>query len=308
MPKDAGQTIELDEAAARSHTPPGWPLETIELMPSGKAPKHYGPDVYRFGAVMTLSVILPRRGWTQIKKTKTYIYLTPPEGAKPPFRITIAVPPKEECIAIAERSYARGESWMGQLGEWPAWYLHERNKDMQRMWRDRRTGLINVELLERPPESSLSIGERGVWNAQVTGIGSQFAFGHLPPGFQVPGAEAPVAAPAKRPWEGAPLSVELTTYERSAEARRLCIAHYGSQCAACGLEYKDKYGPIGAELIHVHHVTPLAMIGETYQVDPIRDLIPLCATCHHVVHSRTPPYSVDEVQQAIKGAGLLGNV
>lgn len=93
--------------------------------------------------------------------------------------------------------------------------------------------------------------------------------------------------------------VELTTYERNATARRLCIEHYGPTCQACGLSYEEKYGSIGADLIHVHHVTPLAEIGEAYQVDPVRDLIPLCATCHHVAHRRNPPYTVGEIRSAI---------
>lgn len=109
-------------------------------------------------------------------------------------------------------------------------------------------------------------------------------------------------APAPSLWEGAPTGVELTSYERSRIARRLCIEHYGPRCQACTLNYEEKYGAIGAQLIHVHHVTPLSEIGEAYEVDPVRDLVPLCATCHHVVHSRVPPYSVDEVRQAIQGA------
>lgn len=103
-------------------------------------------------------------------------------------------------------------------------------------------------------------------------------------------------------WEGAPTAIELTTYERNPKARRLCIEHYGPTCEACTLNYEEKYGAIGAQLIHVHHVTPLSEIGEAYEVDPIRDLVPLCATCHHVVHSRVPPYSVDEVRKAIQDA------
>ena len=39
-------------------------METIEIKPSGKAPKHYGSDTYRFAAALTLSVILPRRRWS----------------------------------------------------------------------------------------------------------------------------------------------------------------------------------------------------------------------------------------------------
>lgn len=85
--------FELDEPAAKSHTPPGWPVQTIEFSPGGKAPKKYGPTTYRFSAALTLSVILPRRGWTVVKKAKNYVYLIPPpEQTAPPFRISIAVP------------------------------------------------------------------------------------------------------------------------------------------------------------------------------------------------------------------------
>lgn len=83
------KTIELDEPAAKSHTPPGWPIQVIELVPSGKSPKKYGPRTYRFGASLTLSMILPRRGWTLVKKTKNYAYLIPPaDEPGPPFRIS----------------------------------------------------------------------------------------------------------------------------------------------------------------------------------------------------------------------------
>lgn len=122
---------EIFEPAENNHTPLGWPIRVVEFEPSGKAPKSHGDGVYRFGAALTLSVILPRRGWTLIKQTKNYAYLRPPaDQPKPPFRISIAVPTRAECVAIAKRIRSRGESWMGQLGEWPAWYYHERNRDM----------------------------------------------------------------------------------------------------------------------------------------------------------------------------------
>lgn len=64
----AGTSWVLDEAAASSHTPIGWSIQTIEIKPRGKAPAHHGLHTYRFGAAETLSVILPRRGWTLVKK------------------------------------------------------------------------------------------------------------------------------------------------------------------------------------------------------------------------------------------------
>ncbi|WP_222308441.1 HNH endonuclease [Rhizobium leguminosarum] len=77
------------------------------------------------------------------------------------------------------------------------------------------------------------------------------------------------------------------------------MKHFGHKCEACDLSYEERYGPIGADLIHVHHVMPLSQIGERYQADPIRDLVPLCANCHHVAHRRNPPYTVAELRTAL---------
>jgi predicted HNH restriction endonuclease len=75
------------------------------------------------------------------------------------------------------------------------------------------------------------------------------------------------------------------------------------------LNYEEKYGVIGSDLIQVHHVTPLSAIGKIYEVDPVLDLIPLCASFHHVVHSRIPNYSVAEISNAVtaKRAEKTGN-
>ncbi|MFZ2998840.1 MAG: hypothetical protein WA071_00695 [Undibacterium umbellatum] len=300
MESKSQEIFQLDEPAASTHFPADWPIQIIELKTNGKAPKKYGPMTYRFDAPMTLSVILPRRGWTLVKKTKNYIYLIPPiDQSAPPFQISIAVPTPDQCLALAHKNYAKGQSWMGQLGEWPAWYLHERNTDMQEMWRDTATGEMASRLHKNPPESSLSMGEWGVWNIRIAGVSGKFSLGGPVPSVDLSheknGSTNDVAL-----LEGALLAVELTVYERNATARRLCIEHYGPSCQACGMNYENKYGAIGAGLIHVHHVTPLASIGAEYRVDPVCDLIPLCANCHHVVHRRSPPYSVAEMRYFIE--------
>ena len=314
----AGTSWVLDEAAASSHTPIGWSIQTIEIKPRGKAPAHHGLHTYRFGAAETLSVILPRRGWTLVKKTTKYVYLIPPpEQLLPPFHISIAVPSSEECLALASRCYLRGESWDYQLGEWPASYMHERNTDMQLWSQDPTTGQRKIEVLKHKPISNLFIGQAGVWECVVTGEDGVFAIGHLPPSSALvapllpPTWPLPPQSPVKRDdkptcrlsplvlTEGTPKTLELTAYERNASARKQCIAHYGATCQACGLSYEKKYGIIGANLIHVHHLKPLSSIGHLYQVDPIHDLVQLCATCHHVAHSRDDPYSVAEIRAAI---------
>lgn len=181
-PGPADTAFTLAEEATTSHTPQGWPVIGIDLVPSGKAPKKYGDDVYRFGAALTLSALLPRRGWTLIKQTKNYAYVKPPVGELgPPFHIEVAVPTDAECLAIADQSFARGHSWIAQLGEWPAYYLHEQVDDVVEVWRDAETGQQRSRVHQFPRKSTFVIGEFGSWQATVTGVGGRFAIGVLPP-------------------------------------------------------------------------------------------------------------------------------
>jgi 5-methylcytosine-specific restriction protein A len=40
---------------------------------------------------------------------------------------------------------------------------------------------------------------------------------------------------------------------------------------------------------------PVADIGEEYLIDPIKDLRPVCANCHRMLHKQRPPLSVEEL-------------
>lgn len=40
--------------------------------------------------------------------------------------------------------------------------------------------------------------------------------------------------------------------------------------------------------LNVHHIVPLGQIKGEYEVDPIRDLTPVCANCHATIHSTRP--------------------
>jgi predicted HNH restriction endonuclease len=100
-------------------------------------------------------------------------------------------------------------------------------------------------------------------------------------------------------YEGTVRTIRVNAYERSSAAREKCILHYGCHCAACGLALAEKYGEAAQGLIHVHHLRQLAHINEKYQVDPINDLRPVCPTCHAVIHTRTPPFTIEEVTEMI---------
>lgn len=96
--------------------------------------------------------------------------------------------------------------------------------------------------------------------------------------------------------EGASFTVQVSAFERNPVARQKCIAHYGTSCSVCAFNFGATYGSCAGSYIHVHHLKPLASIGEEYVIDPIKDLRPVCANCHAVIHLRQPPYSIEEVK------------
>ena len=93
----------------------------------------------------------------------------------------------------------------------------------------------------------------------------------------------------------------VNAFERNAKARSACIEHYGAKCIVCGFNFQEKYGEIGKDFIHVHHIKPLGEIGAEYKVDPINDLRPVCPNCHAMLHKRKPPFSINELRSIIKG-------
>lgn len=100
--------------------------------------------------------------------------------------------------------------------------------------------------------------------------------------------------------EGAVSRILVNRYERDKNARAACINYYGPRCDVCQLLLEDFYGNIARDFIHVHHLQPVSELGSNYQVDPIKDLRPVCPNCHAVLHRRDPPYSLEEMRQSIK--------
>ena len=100
--------------------------------------------------------------------------------------------------------------------------------------------------------------------------------------------------------EGSKMAVLVNKYERNSEAREKCIEHYGAICSACEFDFKEEYGDIGKGFIHVHHLIPISEIGNSYNIDPINDLIPVCPNCHAMIHKRKPnPFTIEEIKQKL---------
>lgn len=96
--------------------------------------------------------------------------------------------------------------------------------------------------------------------------------------------------------EGSSKTILVNAYERNAEARSACIAHYGTKCQICAFDFGVTYGTIADGLIHVHHLRPISECDGEYTIDPIEDLRPVCPNCHAVIHLGGACRSIAEVK------------
>jgi 5-methylcytosine-specific restriction protein A len=101
-------------------------------------------------------------------------------------------------------------------------------------------------------------------------------------------------------FEGSKRRITVNAYERSARARRECVAHYGPTCVVCGFNFAEAYGEVAEGFIHVRHLKQLADVDDEYEVNPVNDLRPVCPNCHAIIHRGRPMYSVDEVKAFIR--------
>ena len=103
-------------------------------------------------------------------------------------------------------------------------------------------------------------------------------------------------------FEGNQIKVLSTKYERNPKARELCLEYRGYSCVICNFNFEHVYGEIGKKFIHVHHIKPLYTINETYQVDPIKDLVPVCPNCHSMLHKKSNKnefFTIEELKYKI---------
>jgi len=84
--------------------------------------------------------------------------------------------------------------------------------------------------------------------------------------------------------EGALTQVSYSKHERNPALRQLCLKHFGAVCQACGMTFETLYGEIGKGYIEVHHLAPISQTDGEHSVDPEKDLVPLCANCHAMIH------------------------
>jgi len=108
---------------------------------------------------------------------------------------------------------------------------------------------------------------------------------------------------ADKLFEGAKKLIIVNAYERNSKARQLCLKKHGYKCCVCKFNFKEIYGEIGAGYIEVHHLKPLNEINEKYQVDPAKDLRPVCPNCHAMLHKAN--VSINELIILIRNKKIM---
>lgn len=105
--------------------------------------------------------------------------------------------------------------------------------------------------------------------------------------------------------EGRVLTRQHRFRERSRKlveaAKALALKKFGRlACEACGFDFSQRYGNLGAGLIDAHHTKPLHTLVAGHKTK-VEDLALLCANCHRVVHSSRRWLTVEQVRAAVGG-------
>ena len=98
------------------------------------------------------------------------------------------------------------------------------------------------------------------------------------------------------------LQVLVNRYERDPSKRALCIDHFGYACQICGFSFTSRYGDVGKDFCHVHHIEPLGEAGGEGDIDPTKDLIPVCANCHAMLHRKSPALKPGDLKELLKSS------
>ena len=108
--------------------------------------------------------------------------------------------------------------------------------------------------------------------------------------------------------EGRRKTVTTQVYERSKLLRDKAIDFYTKDgtivCEACGFDFHKIYGDIGRGYIEIHHQKPVYQYDEMdfsrLATEALKDLIPLCANCHRIVHrNKEKPLSFQELKDIL---------
>jgi|SRR5215217_261502 len=80
----------------------------------------------------------------------------------------------------------------------------------------------------------------------------------------------------------------------------------GTACRVCGFDFEVVYGDLGQGYIECHHNVPVSDLKRESRT-LLRDLTPVCANCHRMLHRRRPWVSVEELSEILRRSKRRGS-
>ena len=101
---------------------------------------------------------------------------------------------------------------------------------------------------------------------------------------------------------------EVFTINRNTFARKKCLEYYfpdnkNYTCILCGFDFGKQYGTFGEKYIEVHHIESHTTKSKTkgeHEIDPTKELIPICSNCHSIIHREKPAVSIEKMTEIIR--------
>lgn len=116
------------------------------------------------------------------------------------------------------------------------------------------------------------------------------------------GRDEPDASLGEYDEEGNVRRALIRRYERSRSNRAIAIMTHGRACTACGFDFSATYGEWARDYVEIHHLEPVHLMDAPRVVNPVEELVPLCANCHRMVHRADPPISPSELKAKMESA------
>jgi 5-methylcytosine-specific restriction protein A len=91
-------------------------------------------------------------------------------------------------------------------------------------------------------------------------------------------------------------------YERNPYARKISQEQRGQSCYVCGITFTEIGELSCSEIMEYHQDQEYLNFDDDTFGYPEDDLYPVCPNCHAMIHSRSYPYSMEELRELIAGA------
>ena len=110
--------------------------------------------------------------------------------------------------------------------------------------------------------------------------------------------------------EGEIITKESKLKKRCAKLRDAAIQKYTQPdgkilCSVCGFDFEKVYKDLGKGYIEIHHEVPIYQYSDEgfqqYIYDAVKQMKPLCANCHRMIHRYKKTLSVDDLKRIVGG-------